>query len=83
MNTKLFNVRINNSKVITFVTIVILGKLPSDVFTVFVPSKFWIIIYKNFTSGDTRYELSGRVSTAFSLLMKSLALNFWFPSASR
>ena len=73
MNTKLFKVRFNDRKVvITFVAIVFLGKLSSGVFTAFIPSEFGIFVYKAFTSSDTRYELSGTVSTAFSLLMKSL-----------
>ena len=58
--------------VITFVDIVFLGKLSSDVFTAFIPSEFGIFLYKDITSSDTRYEWSGTVSTAFSLLMKSL-----------
>ena len=73
MNTKLFKVRFNDRKVvITFVAVVVLGKLSSDIFTAFIPSEFGIFVYKDFTSSDTRYELSGTVSTAFSLLMKSL-----------
>ena len=58
--------------VITFVAIVFLGKLSSDVFTAFIPSKFGIFVYKDFTSSDTRYEQSGTVSIAFILLMKLL-----------
>ena len=70
----MFNVRINGRKiVITFAAIVFLGKLSSDVFTAFIPSEFGIFVYKDFTSSDNRYELSGTVSTAFNLLMKSLA----------
>ena len=69
MNTKLLKVIINDRKVdITFV-VVFLGKLSSDVFTAPIPSEFEIFVYKDFTS---RYELSSTVSTAFSLLMKSL-----------
>ena len=30
-----------------------------DVFTAFIPSEFEIFEYKDFTSSDTRYELSG------------------------
>ena len=73
MNTKLFKVRFNDRKVvITFAAVVFLGKLSSHVFNAFIPSEFGIFVYKDFTSSDTRYELSGTVSTAFSLLMKSL-----------
>ena len=73
VNTKLFKVTINDRKVvITVVTIFFLGKLSSDVFTAFIPSEFGIFVDKDFTSSDTRYELSGTVSTVFSLLMKSL-----------
>ena len=69
---KLFNVSIDDKKVvITFAAIVFLGKLSSAVFTTFIPSEFGIFGYKDFTSSHTRYELSGIVSTAFSLLMKS------------
>ena len=72
MNKKLFNVRINDRKVVvTFAAIVFLGKVSSDVFTAFIPSDFWILAYKDFTCSDTRYDLSGTVSTAFSLLVKS------------
>ena len=71
MNKKLFNVRINDRKVVvTFVAIVFLGKLSSNVFTAFIPSDFWILAYKDFTSSDTSHDLSGTVSTAFSLLTK-------------
>ena len=71
-NTKLFKVRFNDRKeVITFVAIVFLGKLSSDVFSAFIPSEFGIFLYKDITSSDTRYELSGTVSTSFSLFMKS------------
>ena len=67
----MFNVRINDRKVaVTFVTLLFLGKLLSDVFTAFILSEFGIFVYKYFASSDTRYELSGTVSTAFSLFMK-------------
>ena len=43
MNKKLFNVRINDRKVvITFVAIALLGKYSSNVLTVFTPSEFEI-----------------------------------------
>ena len=58
--------------IITFDAILFLGKLSSDVFAAFIPSEFGIFVYKNFASSDTRYELSGTVFTAFSLLMKPL-----------
>ena len=70
----MINVKTNNRTiVITFVAIVYLGKLSSDVSTAFIPSEFRIFVYEDFTSSDTRHELSGRLSAAFSLLMKSLA----------
>lgn len=71
MNSKFFNVRIKDWAVIfTFVAIVFLGKLPSDVFTAFIPSEFGIFVHKDFVSSETSYELL--VSTNFRLLMKSL-----------
>ena len=56
--------------VITFFVIVPLGKLSGDIFTASIPSEFGILVYKDFTFSNTRYELSGTVSAAFSLLMK-------------
>ena len=64
-NTKLFNIRINDRKVV--ITFVFPGKLSSHVFTAFIPSEFRIFVYNDFTSSDTRYELSGTVSTVFGL----------------
>ena len=62
-------VRINDRKtVITIVTIAFQGKFSIRVFTAFIPSEIGIFVYKDFTSSDTRYELSGTVSTAYSLL---------------
>ena len=58
--------------VIAFDASAFLGKLSNDVLTAFIPSEFGIFVYKDFTSSDTRYELSGTVSTAFNLLIKSL-----------
>ena len=72
LNRKLFIIRIYDRKVfITFAAIVFPGKLSSDVFISFIPLEFGIFVYKDFTSANTRYELSGTVSTAFNLLMKS------------
>ena len=42
--------------------------------TAFIPSEFGIFVYRDFTSRDTRYELSGTVSTTFSLLVSYLHL---------
>lgn len=56
---------------ITLVAIVLLGKLSSEVFSAFIPSEFGILVYKNFTFSNTRYELSRTVSAAISLLIKS------------
>lgn len=68
LNMKLFNDR----KVFTtFVAIVFLEKLSSDVFIAFIPSGFEIFAYRDFTSNNTRYELSRTVSIAFSLLINS------------
>ena len=70
---KLLNVRINDRKsVLTFVAMVFLEKLSSDFFTAFIPLECGIFVYKDFKSSDARYKLSGTVSIAFSLLMKSL-----------
>ena len=57
----------NNTVFYLFVTIAFL-------FTAFIPSEFGIFVYRNFTSRDTRYELSGTVSTAFNLLISYLNL---------
>ena len=47
----------NHSKVpVTFVAIIFLGKLLSDVFTAFSASEFRILLYNDFTCSDTRYE---------------------------
>ena len=43
--------------------------------TAFIPSEFGIFVYRDFTSRDTRYELSGTASTAFSLLISYLHLH--------
>ena len=60
--------------IITFVAIAFLGKWSSDIFTAFIPLEFGIFVYKDFTSNDSKYELSSTVSTTVSLLMKSFVL---------
>ena len=59
----------NNTVFYLFVTI-------SFLLTAFISSEFGIFVYRDFTSRDTRYELSGTVSTAFSLLISYLHLHF-------
>ena len=68
---KFFNVGINDRKIfITFFTIVFLGKLSSDIFTVFISTELEIFVYKDFTSSESSYELFGAVSAGFNLLIK-------------
>ena len=78
LNRKLFKIRFNDRKgVITFVVIVFLGKSSSDVFTAFIPSEFGIFVYKDFTSSDTRYELSGFYCLKFTHEVTSI-FNIWW-----
>ena len=73
LTTSHLNVGINDNKVvITIIAIVFLGILSSDVFTAFISLEFGMFVNKDFSSSDTRYELSGTDSTAFILLMKSV-----------
>ena len=66
LNTRLFNVRINDRKVvITFVATVLQGKFSQDVLTALIPSELGILVYKDLPSRDTKYELSG----IFSILL--------------
>ena len=60
--TKLLNVKVNTMKVVTsLVVTVLLGKFPKDVLTTLIPSEFGILVYKDLTSRNTKYELSGIV----------------------
>lgn len=53
----MFNVKINNKKVvITFVETALLGKVSKDVLTVVIPSEYGIVAYKDFNSRDNKYE---------------------------
>ena len=62
----MFNSKINDRKVvITFVATVLLGKFHEDVLTALIPSELEILEYKDLTSRDTKYELSG----IFSILL--------------
>ena len=62
LNTKLFNVKVNDRKVvITFVAIIVLEKFLKDVLNVLIPFQFGIVVCKDFTSRYGKYELSGIV----------------------
>ena len=73
LNAKLFNVKINDIKiVITFVATVLLGKFSKDVLTALILSELGILVYKYLTSKDTKYELSGIFSVLLIFRKKSL-----------
>ena len=73
MNTKLFNVKINIRKiVITFLPVVLLGKYSKDLLTALIPLELGILAYKDLTSRDTKYELSGIFSILLIFHKKSL-----------
>ena len=73
MNTKLFNVKINIRKiVITFLLAVLLGKYSKDLLTALIPLELGILAYKDLTSRDTKYELSGIFSILLIFHKKSL-----------
>ena len=57
---------------ITFIASTLLGKFSRDVLAALIPSAFGIIVYKDFTSRDTKYELSGIVSIVLVFRKKSL-----------
>ena len=70
--TKLFNVQINDlNVVITFVATFLPRKFSTDVFTALIPSEFGILVYKDLTSRNTKYELSGIVSIVLIFRKKS------------
>ena len=56
----------------TFAKAVPLQKCSKDVLTDFIPSAFGILVYYDFTSRETRYELSGTKSIWLILLGKSV-----------
>ena len=73
MNTKLFNVKINIRKiVITFLLAVLLGKYSKDLLTTLILLELGILAYKDLTSRDTKYELSGIFSILLIFHKKSL-----------
>ena len=56
----MFSVSINAKNiVITFVKAVCLKYFSKDFLTDLIPSAFGILVYNDFTSRETRYELSG------------------------
>ena len=60
---------IRAKNVITFVATFLVVCLS---FTTFIPSAFGILVYKNLTSRDTKWPLSGTDFIAFSLSKKSV-----------
>ena len=67
-----FNVSINaKNVVITFVEAVRLEYFSKDILTDFIPSEFGILVYNDFTSTETRYELSGTKLIWLIFLRKS------------
>ena len=68
-----FNVSINaKNVVITFVEAVRLDHFSKDVLTDLTPSAFGMLVYNDFTSRETRYELSGIKSIWLIFLRKSV-----------
>ena len=68
-----FNVSINaKNVVITFVEVVRLDHFSKDVLTDLTPSAFGMLVYNDFTSRETRYELSGTKSISLIFLRKSV-----------
>ena len=73
MKIKLFSVGINAKKVvITFVEAVRLEYFSKNVLTYLIPSAFIILLYNDFTSRETRYELSGTKLIWLIFLRKSV-----------
>ena len=73
LNTKLFNFRINDRKlVVTFVATVLLGKFSKDILTALIPSELRILVYKDLMYRYTKYELYGIYSILLIFLKKSL-----------
>ena len=71
LNTKLFNVKINDRKIlITFVATVLLGKFSKNVLTALIPLELEILVYKDLTFRNTKYELSGVFSVFFFIFCK-------------
>ena len=73
LNTKLFNFRINDRKlVVTFVATVLLGKFSKDILTALIPSELRILVYKDPMYRYTKYEFYGIYSILLIFLKKSL-----------
>ena len=73
LKTKLFSVNINaKNVVITFFETVPLEYFSKDVLIDLIPSAFEILVYNDFTSRETRYELSGTKLIWFNFLRKSV-----------
>ena len=73
MNTKLLNFKINDRKVvIIFVATVLLGKFSNNVLTALIPSELEILVCKDLSSRDTKYELSGIFSALLIFRKNSL-----------
>ena len=79
LNTNVFNVKINDRKVvITFVATVLLGKFSKDVLTALIPSELGILVYKDLTFRDAKYELSGIFSILLIFHKKALVYKMVF-----
>ena len=63
---------------ITFVATVLLGRISKDVLAAFIPSELRILVYKDLTSKDTKYELSGIFSILMTFSKKSLVYKMVF-----
>ena len=73
LNIKLFSVSINNKNVvITFDEAVRLEYFSKDVLPDLIPSAFEILVYDDFTSRETTYELSGTKLIQLIFLRKSV-----------
>ena len=57
---------------ITFLATILLGKILKDVLTALMPSELRILVYKDLTYSDTKYELYGVFSILLIFRKKSL-----------
>ena len=72
LKIKLFSVGIKAKNVITFVKVIRLEYFPKNSSTDLIPSGFGILVYNDFTSRETRCELSGTNSDWLVFLRKSV-----------
>ena len=73
LKTKLFSVSISaNNVAITFVEAVRLKCFSKDILTDLILSAFGILVYNDFTSRETKYELSGTKLIWLILIRKSV-----------